>query len=123
MEVFAEYLTRIDHPEHRARMEEVLNWVKESYPVLSPKIAWNQPMFTDHDTFIVGFSVSKQHIAVAPEKVVIQRFADDITQAGYTHTKELIRMPWKNEVDFALLAKLIEFNISDKADCTTFWRK
>jgi hypothetical protein len=27
MEVFAEYLARMDHPQHRARMEEVLDWV------------------------------------------------------------------------------------------------
>ncbi|MNM11689.1 hypothetical protein D3C81_218520 [compost metagenome] len=123
MEVFASYLAQIEHPEHRARTEDVLTWVSEKFPHLVPKIAWKQPMFTDHDTFIIGFSVSKQHMAVAPEKAGIARFSDEIVQSGYDHTKELIRIRWEHPVDFALLERIIEFNIRDKADCSTFWRK
>lgn len=123
MEVFAEYLAGIDDLQHRARMQEILNWVFEKFPNLAAKIAWSQPMFTDHGTFIIGFSVYKKHIAVAPERAGIERFSEAIIQAGYDHTKELMRIPWDHEVDFELLAKMIEFNISDKADYTTFWRK
>ncbi|ETT37750.1 uncharacterized protein YdhG (YjbR/CyaY superfamily) [Paenibacillus sp. DS2363] len=123
METFAEFIARIDNPEHQARTEEVLNWVTENFPNLKQKIAWNQPMFTDHETFIIGFSVSKQHLAVAPEKAGINRFSEEITQAGYDHTKELVRMKWKQEIDFSLLERMIEFNIADKAECSTFWRK
>ena len=88
-----------------------------------PKIAWNQPMFTDHDTYIIGFSVAKQHLAVAPERAGINHFSDEIVQAGYGHTKQLVRIQWNSPVDFSLLEKMIEFNILDKADCSTFWRK
>lgn len=123
MEVFAEYLAHIDNPEHRERTEEVLAWVTKKFPELMPKMAWNQPMFTDHGTFIIGFSIAKPHLAVAPERVVIQHFSDEIVQAGYDHTKELVRIRWERPVDFSLLEKMIEFNIKDKADCTTFWRK
>lgn len=123
MEVFAEYLAHIDNPEHRERTEEVLAWVTKKFPQLMPKMAWNQPMFTDHGTFIIGFSIAKHHLAVAPERVVIQHFSDEIVQAGYDHTKELVRIRWERPVDFSLLEKMIEFNIKDKADCTTFWRK
>ncbi|WP_018759057.1 iron chaperone [Paenibacillus terrigena] len=123
MEVFAEYLAHIDHPQHRARTEEVLTWVHINFPNLMPKIAWNQPMFTDHDTFIIGFSVAKPHLAVAPERAGITHFSDEIVQAGYDHTKELVRIRWDRPVDFTLLEKMIEFNILDKADCSTFWRK
>lgn len=122
MEVFTEFLEKIDNQQHRARTEEVLGWVAKKYPELQPKIAWNQPMFTDHDTFIIGFSVAKQHLAVAPEKAGINQFSDDIIQAGYDHTKELMRIKWDKPVNFSLLEKMIEFNILDKADCSTFWR-
>ena len=91
MEAFAEYLEGIDHPEHRARMEEVLSWTAETFPNLTPKIAWNQPMFTDHGTFIIGFSTAKHHLAVAPESAGIDRFTEEIVQAGYDHTKQLVR--------------------------------
>ncbi|WP_338544026.1 iron chaperone [Paenibacillus tundrae] len=123
METFAEYLASIDNPEHKERTEEVLKWITEKFPSLKTKIAWNQPMFTDHETFIIGFSVSKQHLAVAPEKVVIDQFSEEIVQAGYEHTNQLIRMKWKLPIDYSLLERIIEFNIKDKADCTTFWRK
>ena len=123
MDVFAEYLARIENPLHRARVEEVLSWIIRRFPNLMPKIAWNQPMFTDHGTFIIGFSVAKPHLAVAPERVGILRFSDEIVQAGYEHSKELIRIRWDNPVDFSLLEKIIAYNILDKAECTTFWRK
>lgn len=122
MEDFAEYLANIDNPQHRERTEEVLAWVAKKFTNLEPKIAWNQPMFTDHGTYIIGFSVAKQHLAVAPESVGITRFADEIVQAGYGHTKQLVRIPWNSSVDYSLLEKMIKFNILDKADCSTFWR-
>ncbi|MCY9513773.1 iron chaperone [Paenibacillus apiarius] len=123
MEVFAEFLAKIDNPVHRDRTEEVLAWVTKTFPNLMPKIAWNQPMFTDHGTFIIGFSVSKNHLAVGPERAGIVHFSDEIVQAGYEHTQQLVRIRWDRPVDFSLLEKMIEFNILDKADCSTFWRK
>lgn len=122
MEVFADFLAKIENPQHRARTEEVLGWVAEKFPNLMPKMAWNQPMFTDHGTFIIGFSVAKPHLAVAPEKAVIHQFSDEIVKAGYDHTKELVRIRWDRPVDFSLLERMIEFNMLDKANCTTFWR-
>ena len=123
MEVFAEYLAHIDNPQHRARTEEVLAWVSKKFPNLMPKVAWNQPMFTDHGTYIIGFNVAKHHLAVAPERAWIIHFSDEIVQAGYDHTKLLVRIQWDSPVDFSLLEKMIEFNILDKAECSTFWRK
>ena len=123
MEVFAGYLAGIDNLQHRTRMEEVLSWVAKSFPDLEPKIAWNQPMFTNHGTFIIGFSVAKQHMSIAPERAGILHFSDDVVKAGYNHTKELIRIPWDSSIDYSLLERIIEFNIIDKAECSTFWRK
>ena len=123
MEVFKEYLNGIDHPDHRERMEEMLGWVAESFTELEPVIKWNQPMFTHHGTYIIGFSVAKNHMSVAPEQAAMVKFAEDIESSGFAHTKELVRMPWKKEVDYGLLWKFIEFNIRDKADCGTFWRQ
>lgn len=122
MEVFEEFLAGIENPQHRARTEEVLGWVTQKYPDLAPKIAWNQPVFTDHGTYIIGLSVAKQHLAVSPEKAGIDHFSDEIVQAGYEHTKMLVRIPWDKPVDYALLERVIEFNIADKAETTTFWR-
>jgi uncharacterized protein len=123
MEVFAEYLSHIDDPQHRARLEDIFHWIADKFPNLSPKIAWNQPMFTDHGTFIIGFSIAKHHMACAPERAGIIHFSEDLIKAGFSHTNELIRFPWDSPIDFFLLEKLITFNIIEKADCSTFWRK
>lgn len=123
MEVFKEYLSSIAILEQRTRMEEILNWISENFPALEPRVAWNQPMFTDHGTFIIGFSVSKQHIAISPEKVGIDQFSTAITEAGYGHSSNLFRIKWNEPIHFSLLEKMIAFNREDKSDCSTFWRK
>lgn len=104
-------------------MREILEWICCEFPQLKPKVAWNQPMFTDHDTFIIGLSAAKNHFAVAPEQVTIRKFSQEIIIAGYEHTKMLFRIPWEDEVNKDLLKKIIEYNIEEKKNCKTFWRK
>ena len=53
MENFENYLASIEKEAHRSRMREILTWVQDTSPMLTPKIAWNQPMFTHHGTFII----------------------------------------------------------------------
>ncbi len=123
MELFDEFLAGINNSSQKERTGSILSWVIETFPELTPKIAWNQPVFTHHGTFIIGFSVSKNHLAIAPENVVINHFSSQIIQSGYDHTKELIRIGWDKPVDFILLSNIINYNIVEKADSKTFWRK
>lgn len=123
MEVFNEYLLWIENLEQRNRMEEIFDWIAHKFPNLEQRYAWNQPMFTDHGTFIIGFSISKQHIAVSPEKFGIDHFSERIKEAGYVHSSNLFRIKWKDAIPFDLLEQIISFNIEDKANYSTFWRK
>ena len=79
-------------------------------------------MFVDHGTFIIAFSVSKEHIAISPESKTLQVFEQEIKEAGYKATKMLFRIKWNDEIDFGLIDKLIEYNIEDKKEMTKFWR-
>ncbi|CAM3931302.1 iron chaperone [Alkalicoccus chagannorensis] len=121
MDTHEDYLETLQ-PEQRSRMSEVLQWVKETYPDLTPVIKWKQPMFTNHGTFIIGFSASAKHLAAAPEPQAIDAHAEAIEAAGLNYTKQLIRFPWKKEIHYDLLRQLIDFNIEDKAGHTSFWR-
>ena len=123
MDALEEYLSKIDNEAHRFRMREVLTWVKNTFPTLTPRIAWNQPMFTDHGTFIIGFSAAKQHFAVSPEAQGMTAFSDDIDRAGYSRGSNLFRIQWNEPTDYALLEHIIRYNMEDKKDCTAFWRK
>lgn len=122
METFDDFLATIDDLEHRAKLDDVFAWVRKTFPQLEERIAWNQPMFTDHGTFIIAFSVAKAHFAVAPEAVPLEVFNERIQKAGYTQTKQLFRIKWSQDVDYELLRDIIAFNIEDKAGHTSFWR-
>lgn len=122
MKNFKEFLNKIDEPDKREHLESILNYIKEGFPQLKEEIKWSQPMFSDHGTFIIGFSIAKGHIAIAPESKVIELFNKEIKEAGYSHTKELFRIKWSDEIDFELLKKIIAYNIEDKKDMTKYWR-
>lgn len=119
---FENFLKNINEPEQKDRMEKVLSHIKKKFPRLDEEIKWNQPMFVDHGTFIIGFSVAKVHIAIAPEAIAIKRFEKEIRQAGYSYTKELFRIKWTDEVDYELLEKIVAYNIEEKKDMKKFWR-
>lgn len=122
MNDFQKYLNSIDDPEKRERTESILNYVKRTFPQLKEEIKWNQPMFTDHGTFIIGFSIAKTHLAVAPEAEVVKYFAKDIEKAGYSYTKGLFRIKWTDKVDYELIRKIVAYNIDDKKEMVKFWR-
>lgn len=122
METFEDYLNSMVEQDQRDKMETILNWVQEKYPELDKRIAWNQPMFTDHDTYIIGFSYSKNHIAMSPEVKPIKKFKDLIEETGLSHTENIIRIQWKEPIPYDLMKTLIEYNIEDKADHEKFWR-
>ena len=123
MQTFDDFLSTIDVKQHQLKLKEILDWIKNQYPQLKEKVAWNQPMFTDHNTFIIAFSVSKKHIAIAPEKVTMDKFyLKEIESSGYEASTMLFRIKWDDKIDYELLRKIIDFNIEDKKDHSKFWR-
>lgn len=123
MTVFESYLATIEPMEHHLIMQELLSSILDMVPELKPVVKWNQPMFTHHGTFIIAFSVSKKHFSVGTEGVEIPLFADEIAAAGYNASKMIFRIRWSDDIDYDLLSKIIRYNLQDKADCKTFWRK
>lgn len=122
MKIFEEYLNTIDNEDQRIILEDLLQWIHTKYPDLVSVVKWNQPMFTHHDTYIIGFSVSKKHFAVSPEGKTISLFSKELEENDYDYTKNIIRINWSQIINHDLLAKMIEFNIEDKADYQKFWR-
>ena len=82
-----EYLETIPNDDNRARMVEVLDWVAQHYPELELRIAWNQPMFTHHGTYIIGFSAASMHVAMAPERATMIRFEPVSVSAARTSAR------------------------------------
>lgn len=121
METLADYLAQAKAPQRRVRMAEVLEWAERTFSGLEPRVAWNQPMFTDHGTFIVGISVSAGHLAVSPGRAWRGLFPGN-RPGRLCRGKMLFRIPWERNVDYTLLRRMIAFNRTEKAHCKTFWR-
>ncbi|MCI7552167.1 MAG: DUF1801 domain-containing protein [Actinomycetaceae bacterium] len=123
MDEFNDYLEAIDDAPVRERVSTVLAWVAQRYPKLERRIAWNQPMFIDHGTFILGFSHTAHHLAVAPEIVFLEPFRHRFEQSGYSLGKRIIRITHSAPVPYDLLEELIDATIEGKKNTATFWYK
>ena len=119
MDQFQEYLTKELSEAQRKVLEPLFEHILTD---LQTRIAWNQPMFTDHVTFILGISSSKKHFSVSPEVKTMALFNTRIEASGYSQTKNIFRILWDQPVDEKLIFDIIRFNMEDKADCQTFWR-
>lgn len=123
MEIFDDYLISVKNEINREKLKLIFNWIDLNYPKLEKKISWSQPMYTNKGTFIIAFSDSKEHLSVAPEKIALDKFNDEILKAGYSRSKEIMRIKLNQEIDYNLLSKIIDFNIKDKEGLKTFWRR
>ena len=103
-------------------MVEVLDWVSHNYPELELCIAWNQPMFTRHGTYIIGFSAASKHMAMAPERAPMIRFESVMRERGTDFSKKFARQPWNKPFDYELLDAFIQHQLAEKQDITSFWR-
>lgn len=117
-----EYLETIPNDDNRARMVDVLVWVGLTYPELELRIVWNQPMFTHHGTYIIGFSAASKHMAMAPERATMIRFEPVMRERGTDFGKMFARQPWDKPFDYELLDAFIQHQLAEKQDVTSFWR-
>ena len=117
-----EYLATISNGDNRARMVDVLDRVSHNFPELDLRIAWNQPIFTHHGTYIIGFSAASKHMAVAPERATMIRFEPVMRERGTDFGKKVAHQPWDKPIDYELLDAFIQYQLAEKQDVTSFWR-
>ena len=117
-----EFLAAIPDDDNRERMVDVVVWVGLTYPELELRIAWNQPMFTHHGTYIIGFSAASKHMAMAPERASMIRFEQVMRERGTDFGTMLAHQPWTKLFDYELLDAFIQHQLAEKQDITSFWR-
>ena len=122
MDVFTNYLARIQNQQQRDCMAGLLQWMEDQFPKLTPRLSRNQPVYTSHGTFIIGFARARHYLSVVPEPQGIAHFRDTIESRGYSCSNEQICMRWDMPLDYHLLEALIRYNLKEKAGCHTFWR-
>ena len=117
-----EFLATIPNANNRARIVEVLDWVSQRYPEHELRTARNQPMFTHHGTYIIGFSATCRHMAMAPEHATTIRLEQAMRERGTDIGKMFARQPWNEPFDYELAAAFIDRQLGDKLETTSFWR-
>lgn len=123
MKTLNDFYESIPSLSNREKLQDLFDWILKTFPTLTCEIKWNQPMFIDHGTFIIAFSAAKNHFSIAPEYVGIQTFSKAILDAGYDHSTMLFRIKWSQEINYQLLGDIIRYNMSEKANVSTFWRQ
>jgi hypothetical protein len=115
-----EFLATTPNDDNRSRIVEVLDWTAQHYPELELRIAWNQPMFTHHGTYIIGFSAASKHMAIAPERATMIRFEPVMRERGTNFGTMLACQPWRFAYEF--LDAFIRHQLTDKRHVTSFRR-
>ena len=117
-----EFLATISDDDNRERMVDVVVWMGLTDPELELRIAWNQPMFTHHGTYIIGFSAASKHMAMAPERATMIRLEPVMRERGTDFCTMFARQPWDKPFDYELLDAFIQHQLEEKRDITSFWR-
>ena len=86
------FLSNFKNPILKFKLEPIFEQIQKEFPNLTVELKWNQPMFIMNGTFIIGFSVAKNHISIAPEAVTMAIFTNDIKAASYEATNNLFKI-------------------------------
>ena len=80
------FLSNFKNPILKFKLEPIFEQIQKEFPNLTVELKWNQPMFIINGTFIIDFSVAKNHISIAPEAVTMAIFTNDIKASNYEAT-------------------------------------
>lgn len=105
------------------KMVSIFQFMEEKFPELVLEIKWNEPMFSFNNSFIIAFSVLKNHISISPEKYAIDIYKEKLLSFNYEATANLFKIKKDQEVNFDLLFEIINFKIKDKSNSKTFFKK
>lgn len=86
------FLSNFKNPILKFKLEPIFEQIQKEFQNVTVELKWNQPMFIMNGTFIIGFSVAKNHISIAPEAVTMAIFTNDIKAANYEATNNLFKI-------------------------------
>jgi hypothetical protein len=105
------YLDRL--PEgHRAALAGILACLREEFPGLEARLAWNVPHLYQGKDPVVGLSSAKGHVAFSPWSAAALA-AHRGRLGGLEATANLIRIPPGWKPDKALLASLVRARLAE----------
>ena len=65
---YANSIKNID-PILKDKIVSIFEFIEKKFPELVLEIKWNEPMFLFNNSFIIAFSVWKNHVSISPENM------------------------------------------------------
>lgn len=116
------WMNKIKQKDIKKNIEELIQNIRFKFPELTLTIKWNQLIFMLKKTFILGIGYSKEFINIAPEQEVVEKFKEEVMKLNYFLTKNLIKIPINQKINWTFITKIIKNNIKEKYNYQTFWR-
>lgn len=99
-------------PDTARTVRAILRAVRAKHPKLELVMAWNQPMLRRGTAYVIGVSVSKQHITLNPfSKAVMDEFRPAL--AKYRPLKHTFKVPLDWKVDARLLQRIATARLAE----------
>ena len=107
----SEYFKTLD-PLVAKKIKEIFASITKTYADLELVMAWNQPMLKTGDQYILGISVSKNHITIGPFNTdFVETFAKKLEK--YESNKKTFKVPFDWKVDGALMRAIVKDRLAE----------
>ena len=107
----SDYFKSID-PKQAKKVREIIKAITSKYPQLELVVAWNQPMLKIDDQYILGISVSKNHLTIVPfNKDFVKTFAKKLEK--YESNKKTFQVPFDWKVDGPFMRAIVKDRLSE----------
>ena len=107
----ADYFKTLD-PAVAKKIKEIFASITTTYSDLELVMAWNQPMLKIDDQYILGISVSKNHLTIGPfNKDFVKKFAKKLEK--YESNKKTFKVPFEWKVDGPFMRAIVKDRLGE----------
>ncbi len=99
-------------PSTAKKIKEMFSSITSTYSDLQLVMAWNQPMLKLGDHYILGVSVSKNHLTIGPFNTdFVETFAKKLEK--FESNKKTFKVPFDWKVDGALMRAIVKDRLAE----------
>jgi uncharacterized protein YdhG (YjbR/CyaY superfamily) len=106
-----EYISA-QNPEVQAVLQKVRRTIRENAPDATEKISWSMPTFWQGEN-LIHFAAFKKHLGIYPGDLTSSPFIDKLDK--YKHSKGAIQFPYDKEIDYNLIAEIVQYRVKNRA--------
>jgi uncharacterized protein YdhG (YjbR/CyaY superfamily) len=99
-------------PSTAKKIKEIFSSITSTYSDLELVMAWNQPMLKLGDQYILGISVSKNHLTIGPFNTDFVETSDKKLEK-YESNKKTFKVPLDWKVDGALMRAIVKDRLAE----------